>query len=367
MNRLKSALAYGIHQSVRLPYAEVTQEKYVINGMKDFLSIWKKFLHRWLLLLIHKQQNLVCDSVPPNSRVLFLFHGVNNFGDAIMDLSGRKLLNQRKNIDLLIAPEISSLFKDDEVFERIYTDISQLSKCQYDFILMNTLGIRSIKFKARHFKKTPFACISGNLMHVDYNRIQLGFFAINSLFKLNLSTSDLLVLTKPYLPRGSQELRVIKSPILLSNSYVVIALGGIDPQRTYGHWAELLQLLDEDIEFSRKNDILFIGSANAQAMEDSLIKRNWQRLRLHSYVNKVNFLENQNLIAESILFIGADGGLMHLAHTTKIPSVTLFNYKVNPSMRLTAACQSTSIRSNGGVSQIDPKHIYNAIVEKTLL
>lgn len=362
INRFKSAFQYGINRSVTLPYAGVPQEAYVVHGVKDFLSIWKKFLHRWLLLLIHRQRALMCDAAPPNGRVLFIYHGVNNFGDAIMDLSGRVLLKERRGIDLLLSPEISSLFMDDDVFDNVFTNIDDVNNIKYDFIILNTLGVRSIKFKAKYFKNISFSCVSGHMMHVDYNHIQLGFIAINSLFKIGFTTAALLTQSKPYLPHSSKTRSEPHNPKTTTKPYIVIALGGRDPLRTYAHWDAVLRLLDENIEFARRYDVFFIGSANAQSTTSTLMQMPWQHIQPRSFVNTLDFLGNQLLIAHSALFIGADGGLMHLAHTTNTPSVTLFDAGVNPGMRLTPACQSISIQSDDEVSRIDPKNVYTAII-----
>jgi heptosyltransferase-2 len=64
------------------------------------------------------------------------------------------------------------------------------------------------------------------------------------------------------------------------------------------------------------------------------------------------------------LFVGCDGGLMHVAHTTETPSVTLFAHLESPHLRLTNRCRSLSIQSQGAVRDIAPDRIAGAIVER---
>jgi len=59
--------------------------------------------------------------------------------------------------------------------------------------------------------------------------------------------------------------------------------------------------------------------------------------------------------------VGADGGLMHVAHSTPTPSVSLFSDREPPYLRLTEQCHSIGIQSTGDVDEITPAAIMSAI------
>ena len=150
-----------IQEATVIPYDEVLHlpDEYLQNNTR--LRIIKKYLHKYLRLKLHGQQKLEVRKLPIykvnsginnsvnnnindthgtlnsninntinssinnnissniNNRILWIFTGKRNVGDAMMDISGRALLKGKGcQIDLLTLPELWKLFKDDDVFKK---------------------------------------------------------------------------------------------------------------------------------------------------------------------------------------------------------------------------------------------------------
>jgi heptosyltransferase-2 len=138
----------------------------------------------------------------------------------------------------------------------------------------------------------------------------------------------------------------------------VIAVGGMDQDRTYEHWLDVFKLLDQDK--SKIKTWVLVGSANGLSYVETVIAHSFKTLNIISFVNQLPILQVASLIKQSSLFIGSDGGLMHVAHSTNTPTVTLFTTNVDPRYRVTKACYSVTIQSRRGVSLIPAKDIVDA-------
>lgn len=77
-------------------------------------------------------------------------------------------------------------------------------------------------------------------------------------------------------------------------------------------------------------------------------------------MNSLSLIESRAIIAKSSLYVGCDGGLMHIAHTTNTPSVSIFAGEP-PYLRLTKSCKSYSYHGLGDVNNISPDKIHNGI------
>lgn len=140
---------------------------------------------------------------------------------------------------------------------------------------------------------------------------------------------------------------------------ISIGIGGIDDNRTYKKWLEVLELIDADPQ--SLINVVLLGSANGTASAKTIESHSFRRLVINNKVNTLSLLESRAMVAQSSLYVGCDGGLMHIAHTTQTPSVSIFNQGEPPYLRLTKSCHSYSIHSANEVSNVSPKTIYDAI------
>ncbi|MFC5430396.1 glycosyltransferase family 9 protein [Paraburkholderia denitrificans] len=84
-------------------------------------------------------------------------------------------------------------------------------------------------------------------------------------------------------------------------------------------------------------------------------------MAIRSLTGKLAFLQAREIVAHAALFVGADGGLMHVAHSTSTPSVSLFSHREPPYLRLTEACHSIGLQCGGNVDTIEPAQIMDAV------
>ncbi len=108
-----------------------------------------------------------------------------------------------------------------------------------------------------------------------------------------------------------------------------------------------------------------LGSKNGLVDEKTILNHPYQNLEIHSFVNKLTLHDVREVIASSKIFIGSDGGLMHIAHSTESPSICLFSSDVDPKHRLTPCLRAQSIVSlTNHVNTITPDEIVDLIKKK---
>lgn len=348
-----------IQRSIYIPFQEVgcaTEDFLRVNSR---ISIYKKYLSRYLRLLFWLQSWREVNCIPKNARVLWLHTGKRNIGDALMEASGRSLLKDHTVfIDLLTLPNLAPVFDGDDVFKNVYYDISEINCHKYDYVLMTEFNHRTIKTKGRYFNRLPYACMFGYFYGPDRNQTLFSFCGINKIFNLKLSSTFLVNEAKPYMCRNDN----VESVVKLKSPFVVIAVGGIDANRTYRNWPAVLKLIDESELHSLFSHVVLLGSENGRQDAESLMNLRFPNLTLLSYVGLLSLQESQTVIAQSLRFLGCDGGLMHVAHTTSTPTVTVFANEPSD-LRLTRSCHSLPLQGRRDVNDIAPEQIVSALKE----
>jgi hypothetical protein len=347
----------ALRQGTQSPYRCVVHDPVSYIDRTPRYKIVKKFLHKFLSIACWGQAALLRDKIRRTDRILFLYTGKDSFGDANLELCGRALLRGLGvAIDLLTLPKLSQQFKEDDIFQRVYTDISQVAAHTYDVVLLAEFNHRSLRLKRKHFRRTPFACLFGYFDGPSRNQACFSHAAFNDLFDLGLDDAAILARAKPYLSCARETIDSV-AHLLPAGDFIAISIGGVDPYRTYSHWSDVLQLLNGDRRATGIKHVVLIGSDNGQAMADTLSRADYSSLTVTSLVGKLSLLQTRAVISKARLFVGCDGGLMHVAHSTQTPSVTLFSSKEPYSYWLTEACRSTPIQSPGGASEIRPDQI----------
>ena len=133
-----------------LPYANCPTTSDLYCSRANKIQLVKKYLHKSLRLRLNKQLKLQVKKVNRSQKVLWIYTGKRNFGDAIMELSGRSLLKDEGfNIDLFTLPHLVDLFQYDQIFNNVFSGIESLKNNHYDVILMQEFNYPSIKLKNR--------------------------------------------------------------------------------------------------------------------------------------------------------------------------------------------------------------------------
>ena len=346
--------------ATRLPYEGVRAKDLPALTRHDKARAIKKLIHRWLTVRLYGQHSLL-RAEKSSKSVLFMYVGVNNIGDALMDLSGRCLIDKRKcRADVLLDPSLAHLFKDDGFFEQVYGSPDDVDFSKYDHIVLNNLNLRSLKFKAKHAKRTSFGSMLGYFFGFDYNHIELSFVAINRLLKLGHSVESVCANAKiTYTPREAlpAPLRTaIGAPLKL----ICIAIGGRESYRTYPLWPEVLVLLDQQPALTG-TCVVLLGSENARQDEERIMNHHFKGIHVVSAVGQLSLAACASLIEKSDVFVGADGGLMHVAHATDTPTVVLFSSDVPPDLRITQSTRCLPLMQGYDVETISPPSVVAAM------
>lgn len=358
---LKEFFLHGIESTVKIKYPEVphTPEDYLKNEPK--LKIFKKYLHKYFKLKINGQIPLLREHIPENSTILWLYTGKRNFGDAIMDISGRALLkNKSIKIDLLTLPHLKTVFEEDDIFRKVYSYPDMPPQDNYDYAILSEFNHPTIRLKSRYYKKLPFACLFGFFLGPDRNQTLFSFSGINSCFKLGFSPKQISTIAKPYITSSkSKFLEATKE--IPKECFITISVGGIDPWRTYQHWPEFLGLLNASEIQKIPRTIVLLGSGNGLEIQKKILSEKFLNLKIVTFVDKLSILESREFISKASLFIGCDGGLMHVAHSTNTRSISLFRVNELPHLRLTQECHSLPIHSTDTVNSISPTLIFELL------
>jgi heptosyltransferase-2 len=350
-----------VAKMTQVPYPLVPHDPESFLASQSRLKLVRKYLHRRLVLLFCGQVPLEIRRIEKGMRVLWLYTGKANFGDAIMEMSGRALLRGAGvSIDLLTLPKLHPLFCEDDIFNRVYASVDEVDPSQYDAIVLNEFNYPSIKLKMRHFKAMRFACLFGYFHGPARNQTLFSFAAVNDVFGVDLPDEALIRLAKPYLHQ-SPRVRAAIDGEQPAPPAIALSVGGIDENRSYRHWPDVLGRLDAMDDESIPRHIVLLGSENGVPAATEILQRRFQRLHIVSHVARSSLLEARAMIENCRLFVGCDGGLMHVAHSTGTPSVTLFASGEQKRFFLTERCHSLGLQSPGGASEISPGDVVQAV------
>ena len=183
-------LAGAVARSTVIPYAGVPHEPDVFLSRNGRLKIAKKNLHKRWLLRACRQLRLEREHLDSSQR-LFWIYAKRNFGDAVMDLSGRALLKGRgARVDLLALPALVPLFQEDDIFGHVYGDPLEVDASRYDAVVLSEYNLPSIRLKARYFGKLPYACLYQYFNGPDRNQTRFSHAGVNKVFSLGLGADE---------------------------------------------------------------------------------------------------------------------------------------------------------------------------------
>ena len=146
---------------------------------------------------------------------------------------------------------------------------------------------------------------------------------------------------------------------------LALALGGVDPVRTYHRWPELLVLLSglgfTSCSLIGKGEVAL---KSAKDIED--LNQDW--MRIDNQINRTTLIECAQILARTKLLITADGGMMHLAISSGTGHIiSLFTQGIDPEYRLPKDLIGQALQSvDQDLNRITPGEIVNKIHELSL-
>jgi ADP-heptose:LPS heptosyltransferase len=228
----------------------------------------------------------------------------------------------------------------------------------YDLIILHSASSRSIQTKFAHYRNTPFVHLHGYYNGPEFNRTLFGYYRLNQLLGLNLSQAHIQKIACPSMQASTEDQHTIDA-LNLPESIICLCIGGVKTERIYEHWLEVLnQLSTANFNYT----VVLLGSENGLAMRDQIIASS--PLPIIDRVAKNTLGAVQVLMQRSHLVVCADGGLMHLAHSTQTAVIGLFAHLFEPRFRITSANQTHCLHSKGSVSDIQPKEVVQAVLNR---
>jgi hypothetical protein len=322
-------------------------------------SPWKAARRRALRelnLALHGQGPLLHQHIDPalHRRILWIHQGTPQVGDSLMDLAARVLLQGRvARLDLLTDAHLLPLYRSDAVFSNVASSARELPADGYDLVMLHSMSSRSVRDKLRHFRRVPFVHVQGVYTGPEFNRTLFGFYRLAQL--MGLPGAALEAMARPTM-QPSHAAHAAIAALAIPPGAIAVALGGMRDWRTYTRWTDVLRGLAAT---GRVPHVVLIGADNGLAMRDAIVAAEIG-LPLIDRVGRHSLGEVQELIGRCALALCADGGLLHVAHTTDTPVVALFAGEILPALRVTSANRTTCLHGPVQVDDIDPEAVLAA-------
>jgi len=318
---------------------------------KALFNRWIKYFKRYLFIILNGQRKLELFSILPKHKdILWINISAPSFGDSLMDLSSRVLLEGR-NIDLFTIKNVDDIYSTDKSFNNVYSNEEIASKNKYDLVILDSFSSRSIKVKCRVAPRANFIGMFGYFNGPEVNRALFSFHQMNNLLDYKMSEKEINSITRTSISISKVDKDLINK-INLPDKYIAIVLGGEWEYRTYNKW-------DEVIEYIIKNhhhiSIALIGSGNANVIANKLIKQ-FPSNNLLNYVSKFTFNQTAQIIKQADILICCDGGLMHAANASNKTIVPLFA-RLSSKMQLTDCINAFSLFDKEDVNNISVEEV----------
>lgn len=317
---------------------------------------WRHF-RRLVYFKLSGQADLCQANIQPEyKRVLWLYRGIPQLGDALMDLAPRSLLCEAGfTVDLYTEPHIAALFHADPYFSKAIGSYSELDAEAYDFVIVPSNKKRSLSDKARFLPKLPWLSMHGFYTGPEFHRARFATQRLVDALNLSIDPADFETHARQKLaplPAKSKSNRRLK---------LGIAMGGVDPLRTYSRWREVLQPLMDRPGI----ELTLLGSDNGLILADTLAKK-WPA-STYNRVGRTTLQECRALINDQDVFVSCDGGLMHLAVTTSTRLVSLFQSTIQAQWRLPDAFLPDALQSStADVNAIEPERIIQKVMQHVM-
>lgn len=292
----------------------------VPSGRADFLRKHRYRQLKWIFKFIKRR--LFCfvavehfgltrelQSIRDTDRnILWVNWSAPSLGDSLMDLSGRVMLTERR-VTLLTHPKNVELYSLDPYFAAVYSDPIALRAenrvSAFDLVVCDAFSPRVLILKLLVAPWTPFVGLYGYLNGFEVHRTLYAFARMRELLGLKSFNHS----ARPTIFLAPEERQVARFD-------VCIAVGGEWVFRTYEHWFKVIEaLLKQGLK------VCLVGSSNGLGMADRI------RTQFPEVESTVGLLSLQRVTVQISLcryFIGADGGLWHIASAIPIPTVVLF-------------------------------------------
>jgi hypothetical protein len=310
---------------------------------------FRRFLGRYIYARFALKSSQKLEKIPCNCYKILWIQWVNpNLGDSLTDLSGRILLNDKK-IDLLTRENAAIIYQDDEIFNKVYIDPKDCADNGYDLVIIDSYRQRSLKVFKKYFSNTPHVSLYGFYSVYDFHQLYFSFFRVNQFLTKPFCQKYIRGIANPLLSISGTDKLVVENYNISANT-IAIAIGGVERDRTYNFWKDVIELL---LSHKVTDNIVLLGLKDAVRFDniDNTI----------NMIGRCTFNQSAQIVKKSRLLICADGGLLHAANAVKTPVVCLF-YGLNPNVRLIKGNKSIALYNSQSINDILPKDILKSVL-----
>ena len=298
------------HLSTAVPSGQV---RFMDNRLYALPKWIFKYLKRRLFsLLVFRVLGLVpeLNKITGEHRsILWINWAAPSLGDSLMDLSARVLLNRRELV-LLTHPKNKLLFENDHYFSSVFSDHRELTlkygRSYFDLVICDSYSPRVLTKKIAAAPFVPFVGLYGYLNGFEVHRTYFAFARMMELLALNKIDDPI----RPTISLGRRSIN--QTPEV----DVCVAVGGEWSFRTYNQWCDIVNWLSEN-----GYSVSLVGSENGIFDASKILEK---QPSVRSTVGRLSLKEVGAEIAKARVFIGADGGLWHIACAIPRPTVALF-------------------------------------------
>ena len=312
----------------------------------------RRFFRRYINLFIKGQCKLEQQHIlPEQKKILWIFLGMPQIGDSLMDLSSRILLPDKK-VDLFSQSVVCNLMKYDQYFNELISNEEDLRNKHYDLIIIDAFTSKSLRIKNKYFKKTFFVSMERFFDGAEFNRTLFSFCRMHDLLNMSSTLENIEKNAKPVITLPQNLTNTIKH----NNKIITIAVGGKHPFRTYTKWDKVIIKLTE-----KHPDFKFTIVGDKTGIEIS--RKILQLCKVDNHVGKLSIFETAHIIKQSNLLICTDSGLLHIANAVNTPVLALFAGPISTEIRMTGFKNLKALYHSKSVEQIAPEKILSAFDE----
>jgi len=330
-----------------------------IAGKSSMSLLWRKW-RPTVAMAWHGQFRLQEPAIGHrHRRILWIYKGTPQVGDSLMDLSSRVLLrNAGHEVDLYTDAHLHRLYEADDVFGKVSSDPDDFAGRPYDLAILDSFKGRCLDAKLRRWKALPFVTMRGFFNGPEFNRTLCSFFRMQQLLGLPVNEAETAHRALPHLCAGAAD-EEMAAALQVPRGALAFALGGAQPERTYMLWDRVMLRLARE---HRLPAVVLLGAANGKAMRDRVLDTlAGTDIAIVDCVDRTTLTQAYAVLRRCSLAVAADGGLLHLAHAARLPTVALFDDKIAPALRLTAANRSLALQSAGEISALAEADVAEAI------
>ncbi len=310
---------------------------------------------RRLAFLMSGQDSFKLDRIPAGAgRVLWIYFGEDQIGDALMDLAPRSLLAETGiKADLWTTSTLAALFDGDPWFQRVGSEATDFVGVQYDCAIVLSNKRRPLAQKMRHFRTMPWVSLHESFTGPNFHRGALAAQRLADLLGLPVGDTELQ-------RHARQKLRPLQTQdrLQVAGTGIALVVGGVRSDRVYGHWSAVIR----ELVAAGQKQFALVGSANGMDEASRLVATASQEARIDDLTGRLSLSGTRAAIDACAVVACPDGGLMHLALTTRAKLVPLFSAQIAPAWRLPATMTNALQAPANGVQGIPSPNVTRAIL-----